>query len=235
MARIKFGMMMTDARGKLGGQVFSKTRSGAVVRTKVTPTNPQTAAQSQVRSILGQLSARWKSLAERQRQAWNDAVASYPRTNAFGDTYLSSGKNLFTGVNQNILNIGGVITVSPPELLPLPYLVIVTAGVTVTALGISSITLDHLGEYPGGEWFLVVEATSSMSAGRYNFSGSYRKVGEFSADAQPPILALGSKYTEKFGSPTVGDKVSFRCYLVNQQTGQRTPANIADAIVRLGS
>ena len=24
MAKIKFGMMMTDARGKLGGQVFSK-------------------------------------------------------------------------------------------------------------------------------------------------------------------------------------------------------------------
>lgn len=26
MAKIKFGMMMTDASGKLGGQVFSKNR-----------------------------------------------------------------------------------------------------------------------------------------------------------------------------------------------------------------
>ena len=44
MAKIKFGMMMTDASGKLGGQVFSKNRGGSYVRTKVTPTNPQTAA-----------------------------------------------------------------------------------------------------------------------------------------------------------------------------------------------
>jgi hypothetical protein len=53
MAKIKFGMMMTDARGKLGGHVFSKNRSGAYVRTKVTPVNGQTTAQTGVRAIFG--------------------------------------------------------------------------------------------------------------------------------------------------------------------------------------
>ena len=51
MAKIKFGMMMTDARGKLGGQVFSKNKGGAYVRTKVTPSNPQTIAQTTRRAL----------------------------------------------------------------------------------------------------------------------------------------------------------------------------------------
>ena len=34
MAKIKFGAMMVDASGKLGGQVFAKNRGGAYIRTK---------------------------------------------------------------------------------------------------------------------------------------------------------------------------------------------------------
>ena len=51
MAKIKFGMMMTDASGKLGGQVFSKNRGGSYVRTKSTPVNRQSSAQMNVRGI----------------------------------------------------------------------------------------------------------------------------------------------------------------------------------------
>ena len=67
MAKIKFGMMMTDASGKLGGQVFSKNRGGSYVRTKVTPTNPQSTAQMSIRGIFASISSRWSSLTEAQR------------------------------------------------------------------------------------------------------------------------------------------------------------------------
>ena len=66
MARIKFGMMMTDARGKLGGQVFTKTRSGATVRTKVTPVNLKSSAQALVRNRFGSLSQGWRGLSEEE-------------------------------------------------------------------------------------------------------------------------------------------------------------------------
>ena len=85
MARIKFGMMMTDARGKLGGQVFSKNRSGAYVRTKVTPSNPRSMAQMSSRSILGSLSVMWNSLTLEKVSAWNAATADWQKTDIFGD------------------------------------------------------------------------------------------------------------------------------------------------------
>ena len=50
MAIIKFGMMMTDARGKLGGHVLSKNRGGNYVRTNNVPSNPQSNFQTGVRA-----------------------------------------------------------------------------------------------------------------------------------------------------------------------------------------
>lgn len=102
MAKIKFGMMMTDARGKLGGQVFSKNRAGAYIRTKVTPSNPQTQAQMQSRSLLGTLSVGWNALTDEQRASWNGAVDSWAKTDVFGDIKKPSGKNLYVSLNKNL-------------------------------------------------------------------------------------------------------------------------------------
>jgi hypothetical protein len=58
MAKINFGQTVNDARGKLGGTVFSKNKSGAYTRRKVTPANPRTVAQSRVRNFFGTLKLR---------------------------------------------------------------------------------------------------------------------------------------------------------------------------------
>lgn len=100
MAKIKFGMMMTDARGKLGGQVFSKNRAGAYVRTKVTPVNPQTALQQEGRELLGSLSQQWGLLTQAQIDEWNQAVDEWKTTDVFGDIKKPTGKNLFVKLNM---------------------------------------------------------------------------------------------------------------------------------------
>ena len=133
MARIKFGMMMTDARGKLGGHVFTKAKSGATIRTKVTPLNPKTSAQSEARGALSANSQAWRTLTENQRLAWNSAAQEVSKTNAFGDTYFPSGKNYFTAVNNNLRNVGGAILVEPPALVEMPGLTSVEIDFDLTA------------------------------------------------------------------------------------------------------
>jgi len=46
--KMKFGAIVVDGRGKIGGHVASKNRGGAYLRTKVTPSNPQTGYQAAV-------------------------------------------------------------------------------------------------------------------------------------------------------------------------------------------
>ena len=220
MARIKFGMMMTDARGKLGGHVFTKAKSGATIRTKVTPLNPKTSAQSEARSALGANSQAWRVLTETQRLAWNSAAQEISKTNAFGDTYFPSGKNYFTAVNNNIRNIDGVVLVDPPALVEMPGLTSVDVDFDLVAE-----QLDIAPNYIGVDTdiVLVCNATSGQSAGRYNFSGKYRKFMGFAIAGTPSNTATYDLYVSKFGVPSAGQKVSFEFYLVNQSTGQVSP------------
>lgn len=220
MARIKFGMMMTDARGKLGGHVFTKAKSGATIRTKVTPLNPKTSAQSEARSVLGANSQAWRMLTETQRLAWNSAAQEVSKTNAFGDTYFPSGKNYFTAVNNNIRNIGGVIILDPPALVEMPGLTSVEVDFDLLAEQID-IAPNYIGS--GSDTYLVCNATSGQSAGRYNFSGKYRKFSSYDLAGLPSNSAVYASYVSKFGVPSAGQKVSFEFYLVNERTGQASP------------
>ena len=220
MARIKFGMMMTDARGKLGGHVFTKAKSGATIRTKVTPLNPKTSAQSEARSALGANSQAWRTLTEVQRLAWNSAAQEVSKTNAFGDTYFPSGKNYFTAVNNNLRNVGVPPVSDPPALVEMPGLIAVEVDFDLLA--------EQLDISPA--WFgndannvLVCNATSGQSAGRYNFSGKYRKFNGYSLAGLPQNTVIYDDYVSKFGVPSAGQKVSFEFYLVNELTGQVSP------------
>src|SRR3990172_5110235 len=53
------GVGITEASGKLGGQVFTRNKGGAVLRNRVVGTNPQTVAQQAVRAIFGAISSAW--------------------------------------------------------------------------------------------------------------------------------------------------------------------------------
>ena len=211
MARIKFGMMMTDARGKLGGHVFTKAKSGATIRTKVTPLNPKTSAQSEARSALGANSQAWRTLSEVQRLAWNSAAQEVSKTNAFGDTYFPSGKNYFTAVNNNIRNVGSQILVAPPALVQMPGLTSVEVDFDLVAEQLD-IAPNFVGDEAG--IVLVCNATSGQSAGRYNFSGKYRKFDVYALAGSPLNTLVFDSYVSKFGVPSAGQKVSFEFYLV---------------------
>ena len=74
--KILWGALVVDGRRKIGGQVASKNRGGAYMRNKVTPVNPQTAAQTAIRNRLAGLSQAWRALTAAQRAAWNGAVGT---------------------------------------------------------------------------------------------------------------------------------------------------------------
>lgn len=234
MARIKFGMMMTDARGKLGGQVFTKTRSGATVRTKVTPRNPQTLAQGQARSILANLSRGWSNLSVNDRESWQSAVNSFTKTDVFGDNYAPSGKNLYVSLNANLQNIGKSTIDSAPSETALPS--IAFSGVSFNLpdgvrLGNVLFSADVV-DIPTGT-SLVIEASRPANAGRYNFSGGFAKVIvlDDASDLDGKKEDIFDAYIAKYGSPAVGKKVAFRVKLVSISTGQASPYQTMTTIV----
>lgn len=226
MSKVKWGAIVVDGRGKLGGHVFTKTRSGATMRTKVTPVNPQSPAQAAARSRLGSQSQAWRGLTEAQRIGWNDLAQRTAKTNIFGDQYFPTGKNLFTGLNSNLLLVRERPLSAAPELVEMPVIVSMDPTVSVVA---GEIDLAIATEGVTGQAVLVIEATAKQSAGRFNFDGSYRVI--MAPGSTEDLQVVYANYVAKFGVPSVGSKIAFRVYYINSVSGQQSPRFSATAIV----
>lgn len=227
MSKIKWGAVVVDGRGKLGGHVFSKTKSGAIMRTKVTPVNPQTSFQSAVRGRLGALSQGWGNLSEGQRATWITRAAETSKTNIFGDQYFPSGKNMYVGINSNLQNVGkaSVVVAPAPQILP----VIESFSVTYDLSDIGEVSINF-SAIPT-DCKIVIEATQPFSAGRYNFDGSYRQIGVFTSTTINPSIGFNDLYVAKFGDPFAGQKIGFRVYLIGEKGGNASPRVTASTIV----
>lgn len=175
MAKIKFGMMMTDARGKLGGQVFSKNRAGAYVRTKVTPVNPRTSFQMANRALLGNLSASWSGLTDDQRTRWNNAVEAWKKTDIFGDLKTPTGKNLFTSLNKVNAQVGNTFLSVPPEKVEFPVVEILEVNLNVDDGVIDSGDFVTNGDSTGFK--ILFSATPALPQGVSFVKNRMRNVG----------------------------------------------------------
>lgn len=217
MAKIKFSAFLTDMRGKVNGTVFSKNRSGAYARTKVSPINPQTVRQSAVRSQLTALAQAFRSLTAAQIAAWNSAVSNFTGTNVFGDTVKPSGINLYCRLNMNLNQIGGTLIANPPlptEVPPVESLTL-TANGTVAAL---SLAFAPTPVPASTDW--IVEATAPVSPGKSFVKSEYRQIQVIAAAATTPQSLLAA-YAAKFGNPITGQKIFVRVTPVDNTTGQR--------------
>lgn len=114
MAKVKFGGGVTDMRGSIAGNVFSRNGGGAYVRQKVTPINPNTSRQQTVRGRLNFLAKQWALLTPGLRIAWKNFGINHPKTNSLGEVVVLNGLQSYQRINLVILNLSEVRTDTPP-------------------------------------------------------------------------------------------------------------------------
>ena len=223
MAKVKFGMFMTDARGKVGGHVLSKNRGGSFVRTKVTPANPRTASQAQARSRLANNSSAWSALEEEQRVKWNEAVVSYQKTDVFGDLRKPTGKNLFTGLNANLQLIERQAIVMPEN----PVALIDPVELAFVDLSSGSMEIANFPVIENQKY--VIMASPAMSAGTFNFSGKFKVIKITTGTAT--TMEISTEYIAKFGAFIPGQKIAIKMFVVSTITGQKSSGVVISQIV----
>lgn len=214
--KMKFGAIVVAGSGKIGGHVASKNRGGAYLRTKVTPSNPNTSAQAGARSLLASLATAWSGLTESQRLGWNNAVKDYATTDIFGDIKNPSGINLFIKLNANLVNTNQEQLTNAPAKIEVPYSGIesVVYDVSTPSLSIIQLLSAELDSLP-----VIVSATPKVSEGTSFVKNLYRKIGVAEPDAG--AITFGALYNTKFGNLAVGDKffVKIEVVMANGQKG----------------
>lgn len=215
--KIKFGAVIVAGSGKIGGHVASKNRSGAYLRTKVTPVNPQTPAQTNARALLASLSTGWSGLTAAQRVSFNEAVTDFASTDIFGDIKQPSGINLYVKLNANNSRAGFTLLTIAPTKGTVPFAPLSSANFKLTT---SSLDLVF-GTTALATSMLTIRACAPQSAGK-SFVKSEMRVILTKVNSATLKTEMYTAYVAKFGQPQVGANifVSIEAMLSTGQVGQ---------------
>ena len=203
MAKVKFGNGVSEIRGSIAGNTYSRGSYGAYIRNRVTPRNPNTASQQAVRAGLADISQTWRGLTSAQREQWNTQAPNFSNTNIFGDSQALTGFNFYGKINKNIQVAEGSAITVPPVLASVTGITSMSVVADTTA-GTMAMTFSPA--IPATQK-LVVWATAPQSAGKNFVKSEYRIIQILdSSDSSPADLAAA--YIVKFGAlPGVNSKV----------------------------
>lgn len=219
MAFAKFtpGAIVSEVRNKIAATVFSKNKSGAVIRNRVTPINRRSTGQTEVRQQLASLSAQWRGLTQAERDSWNAASPNFPQTDNLGQTIFLSGSQLFQRCNQNLILSGNAQITTAPS--PTSFDVLAFTSLTMTADD-GVVSLAFTPTVPTG-YEMIVRATAPVSAGKdFIPQSAFRFLKSINA-AQTSPQVLTSEYANTFGAITgaTGQKVFVEMFLIESASG----------------
>ncbi len=223
MAKAKYGGGIQDLRGSIAGQVHSRNTYGNYIRQKVSPVQPRTARQLEVRELFSTLSRMYSTqLTDEEQEAWRQAAASTPVRDVFGDSISLTGINLFNRLNSLRLLMGQEPLRTPPPLVEVPALeefwvmYDVDLGAPVVRFSPSPVPNDH---------WLFIWATEPLNPGVAFVTHKLRLLvvlGPGSTDA----TSLGPAYTARYGTIVPGKAGYFAGELVHA-SGWKGPRNLA--------
>jgi hypothetical protein len=222
--KAKFGAIVVDGRGKIGGHVASKNKAGAFFRTKVTPINNDTTYQNLVRTIFGSVSQAWASLTFAQRKEWNSAVSKWTRTDVFGDIRVPSGKQLHQRLSTQAQIAGYSAIATVPDVAQMPSNIL-----TAVTLNIGASSSLVTSRYTGSDARFMIFASPPLSPGIMAPKGKLFLIYKAQCDAFGSSANYTS-YVNKYGTPTAGDNVFFGIKYV-KASGQSTVMQIVKATI----
>ena len=176
MAILKFGSIITEGSGSLGGQTIQHSKGGMQLRTKPIPRYNPSAAQLLIRSINLRLQAGWKDLSDQQRKIWNNLPITYGIFNSKGDKHPLSGHSLWMKFQYFPLSINKPFTSTPPPFFPAFF------GPELIPNGVF-----------GNSLYWTIDFGWNISGGHAN----YNKTG-WNTINTPAILTNGQTYRFKF-------------------------------------
>ena len=101
MAIVKFGVIVTAARGTIGGTIFSANKAGPYCKPWAAPARNLTVRRARSQATFAGFTHAWAALSPAQRDDWDDygANPSNEQTNSLGEGYFLSGWQWFCKIN----------------------------------------------------------------------------------------------------------------------------------------
>lgn len=217
MAKVNFGEMIADIRGKLGGNVYSRNPYGSYIRMKVTPVNPQSQRQVLIRDRFTEVSQLWKSLTDKQRLAWSHFQMRFKIKKVFGIPSNYTAYNTFVSLNTNLK------TVLLDPILDPPLIKKARKLDTISFIAQNDPQLFQVSFAPNNDENnrYLISATPAVSPGFTFPHHLWRTIGILTETQTSPVN-LTNNYSNIFGTiEPVGDRIFCKIVAINSESGMR--------------
>lgn len=202
-------VLVEEGSGSAGNLVASRTGGRSFLRKRVAPSNPNTAAQSQVRASFTSVSQAYRTLTIAQRLGWKNLGALMGASDSLGQSYTFSGAQAHSSVN-GVRNATGDDPLTdapgqPDSVAALPSF-FMDSGRQGGAGGAFHLTV-HSDAYAGR---VMVYATQPVSAGISSFSKSaYRLIGT-AEQLTAGTTVISAMYIAKYGAAAAGSQIGVK-------------------------
>ena len=180
--------IFSQASGSVAGLVFTHGRAGMTVRSRSTPTNPNTARQRTIKHALARLSPYWAQLlTQAERDAWNLYGANVVMTNAIGQAFNLTGSNHFLRANIPRIQSGISVLETAPSIFDLGTFTAPTIFSIENVLQDFNIAFDNTDDWAGAATgHMICYAGRPRGPGIEFFGGPYRFGDELPGNPAPP-------------------------------------------------
>jgi len=113
MALVKFGALVTDVRGKLGGHVFQGNGFSNSLRTNFNGKGGFEKLADVYKGVNAEINTLWLALSESQKLDWDSLASQYPVQNKLGDQEILTGRNFHRRLYTNFFASGQQGTIDP--------------------------------------------------------------------------------------------------------------------------
>lgn len=218
MARVQFSSTIEEIVGKLAGSVFQDSYGGFQLRSRVSPSNPQSYYQQLRRGMFAYLTESWRFLSEIERSSWVSLLN--PGISPF---------NLFvqSNINLSLLNLPPISTyveVSQPVAFPLAISELSPPSFSVLAsTGLSIV--------PAGRQLLIFATSEKEQSQIFTNPSMYSPIVAFGPGTDMALAqSIASAWVERFGQFTSAKRICIKSVLIAQSSGQRSTDSIVCAI-----
>jgi hypothetical protein len=114
MAKVKMPLFSTEARGKVAGLVFNSWRGLNYVKSSISPAQPRTSRQLQIRAWAVQLVRAWAAVSAVNQQTWRDYATAHQSPDWSGSPVRTTGLNWYLKCNMRLLDQGKATIATAP-------------------------------------------------------------------------------------------------------------------------
>lgn len=225
MAVIKFGVIVTDASGKIGGHYIGGSLSGrtlvtnprqrknAVFASQTTgATNPYNRAT--ISASLIYVVKSWKNVSAANKIAWGLAAPNFPTVNKLGVPVKPSAYHCYVHINYGYYLQNGFTLAVPPAnqigVVPQVFTIATCSSSTVTITISPAVTTGYTA---------YIYSSRSISAGIKLGPTNMSLIATRTAGTSG-LQSITSSYISKFGNPITGDTLWVGIRLQSNATAQ---------------